>query len=140
MLKRKLAVAGVVFAGLSLMAVASAQGAPGSVSVIQGGHGNAAGISQIGTGHDAALRQFGQHNSGAILQSGTGNTACLAQAGRHLSGTIQQTGDHQSIGVLQTRMGAMEVSADACSAISSRRDIMIHFAGRAGNPMVRGQR
>jgi hypothetical protein len=140
MLKVKLALAGTVLAGLSLVAAASAQGAPNAVSVIQGGRGNAAGISQTGTGHDAALRQFGQNNSGAILQSGTGNTACLAQAGRHLSGTIQQTGDDQSLGVLQTRMGVMEVSADACSAIGSRRDIMVHFAGRAGNPMGRGRR
>lgn len=140
MLKRKLALTGALFAGLSLMAAASAQGAPNAASVLQGGRGNAAGIAQTGSGHDAALRQFGQHNAGAILQDGTGNTACLAQAGRHLSGTIQQSGEYQSIGVLQTRMGVMEVSADACSAIDSRRDIMVHFAGRAGNPMVRGRR
>lgn len=140
MLKVKLALMGAVFTGLSLLAAASAQGAPNAASVIQGGRGNGAGISQTGTGHDAALRQFGQNNSGAIIQSGTGNTACLAQAGRNLGGTIQQTGDYQSLGVLQTRMGVMEVSADACSAIDSRRDIMVHFAGRAGNPMGRGLR
>lgn len=140
MLKFKMVVTGAVFAGLSLLAAASAQGAPNAASVIQSGRGNGAGISQTGTGHDAALRQFGQNNSGAIIQSGTGNTACLAQAGRNLGGTIQQTGDYQSLGVLQTRMGVMEVSADACSAIDSRRDIMIHFAGRAGNPAARGLR
>lgn len=140
MLKRKLAMTSVLFAGLSLMAEASAQVAPNAASILQGGRSNAAGIAQTGSSNDAALRQFGQHNSGAIIQTGTGNTACLAQAGRNLTGTVQQTGDYQSIGVLQTRMGVMEVSADACSAIDSRRDIMVHFAGRAGNPMGRGRR
>lgn len=137
---RKILAAGMVMASLHLIAAASAQGMPGSASILQGGRGNAAGIAQTGSGNDAALRQFGQNNTGTILQTGTGNTACLAQAGRNLSGTIQQTGDYQSTGVLQTRMGVMDVSPEACSAIESRRDIMVHFAGRAGNPMGRGRR
>lgn len=130
---RKLLIASLILAGLTLPGAASAQAGGRATSIIQQGSGNAAGIVQSGSDNAASIRQFGAYNTGTIAQAGNGNSACLVQTGRHLDGAIVQTGDNLSVGVLQTRWGVKEVPAETCASITERRHVFALMVGRSPN-------
>ncbi|MEQ9505100.1 MAG: hypothetical protein RLO80_02440 [Hyphomonas sp.] len=130
MQNRKLLIASLLLAGLTLPGAASAQAGGRATSIIQQGSGNAAGIVQAGSDNAAGIRQFGAYNTGTVAQTGSGNSACLIQSGRHLDGAVVQTGDNLSVGVVQTRLGVMAVSAETCATITERRHVFALIAGR----------